>query len=137
MENPIKMDDLGVPLFLETPKYNIPVPWMLWIYEVVVSVSSYLTIIHPHTEPRLTPVHITHRNHRIKHQVWGAKKTTPPKIIANLKMQPIIKCQLQGLLGFFLILLRFLSKNLNRNPFFKAAKSLINIMNMPSAIKQR
>ena len=23
MENPIKMDDLGVPLFLETPIYNI------------------------------------------------------------------------------------------------------------------
>ena len=22
MENPIKMDDLGVPLFLETPKYD-------------------------------------------------------------------------------------------------------------------
>ena len=22
MENPIKMDDLGVPLFLETPKYS-------------------------------------------------------------------------------------------------------------------
>ena len=22
MENPIKMDDLGVPLFLETPKYK-------------------------------------------------------------------------------------------------------------------
>ena len=22
MENPTKMDDLGVPLFLETPKYN-------------------------------------------------------------------------------------------------------------------
>ena len=24
MENPIKMDDLGVPLFLETPMYHIP-----------------------------------------------------------------------------------------------------------------
>ena len=24
MENPIKMDDLGVPLFLETPKYKHP-----------------------------------------------------------------------------------------------------------------
>ena len=24
MENPIKMDDLGVPLFLETPKYGCP-----------------------------------------------------------------------------------------------------------------
>ncbi len=23
MENPIKMDDLGVPLFLETPIYNV------------------------------------------------------------------------------------------------------------------
>ena len=27
MENPIKMDDLGVPLFLETPKYL----WNLWL----------------------------------------------------------------------------------------------------------
>ena len=26
MENPIKMDDLGVPLFLETPKYR----WNWW-----------------------------------------------------------------------------------------------------------
>ncbi len=24
MENPIKMDDLGVPLFLETPIYRVP-----------------------------------------------------------------------------------------------------------------
>ena len=24
MENPIKMDDLGVPLFLETPMYSLP-----------------------------------------------------------------------------------------------------------------
>ena len=24
MENPVKMDDLGVPLFLETPNINLP-----------------------------------------------------------------------------------------------------------------
>ena len=29
MKNPIKMDDLGVPLFLETAKYT-KVPWILW-----------------------------------------------------------------------------------------------------------
>ncbi len=28
MENPIKMDDLGVPLFLETPKWS-PVQWFV------------------------------------------------------------------------------------------------------------
>ena len=28
MENPIKMDDLGVPLFLETPIYH-PTVWLL------------------------------------------------------------------------------------------------------------
>ena len=27
METPIKMDDLGVPLFLETPTYEIPLFW--------------------------------------------------------------------------------------------------------------
>ena len=29
MENPIKMDDLGVPLFLETPTYDIFQPFKL------------------------------------------------------------------------------------------------------------
>ena len=31
MENPIKMDDLGVPLFSETPKYP-PLPKAIWNY---------------------------------------------------------------------------------------------------------
>ena len=33
MENPIKMDDLGVPLFLETPIYIYIIIFLLWIYE--------------------------------------------------------------------------------------------------------
>ena len=28
MENPIKMDDLGVPLFLETPKCQCAISWV-------------------------------------------------------------------------------------------------------------
>ncbi len=31
MENPIKMDDLGVPLFLETPTYILLIHWCLFI----------------------------------------------------------------------------------------------------------
>ena len=40
MENPIKMDDLGVPLFLETPIYKTPEliltvkPVVLWKYRL-------------------------------------------------------------------------------------------------------
>ena len=32
MENPIKMDDLGVPLFLETPIYDMIYPIDIYIY---------------------------------------------------------------------------------------------------------
>ena len=32
MENPIKMDDLGVPLFLETPIYNIYILHIIILY---------------------------------------------------------------------------------------------------------
>ena len=39
MENPIKMDDLGVPLFLETPiwdpQFNMPDIHNLTIYEAI------------------------------------------------------------------------------------------------------
>ena len=30
MENPIKMDDLGVPLFLETPRYQQNTLYLAW-----------------------------------------------------------------------------------------------------------
>ena len=36
MENPIKIDDLGVPLFLETPKYGIEVRKSFLVTKVVI-----------------------------------------------------------------------------------------------------
>ena len=35
MENPIKMDDLGVPLFLETPKQPCLFPKKSWLTEIL------------------------------------------------------------------------------------------------------
>ena len=35
MENPIKMDDLGVPLFLETPMYNLSSSGFHWSLNVL------------------------------------------------------------------------------------------------------
>ena len=32
-ENPINMDDLGVPLFLETPIDCCPLPWQMKVYK--------------------------------------------------------------------------------------------------------
>ena len=46
MENPIKMDDLGVPLFLETPISDY-IPWikqwiqMVWIHHLKIETSSH------------------------------------------------------------------------------------------------
>ena len=39
MENPIKMDDLGVPLFLETPRWKIP-EGLVWVDFSLVSEFS-------------------------------------------------------------------------------------------------
>ena len=38
MENPIKMDDLGVPLFLETPKSNDNIRF--WVTEATTTTTS-------------------------------------------------------------------------------------------------
>ena len=32
MENPVKMDDLGVPLFLETPIYGLVWFGLVWLF---------------------------------------------------------------------------------------------------------
>ena len=48
MENPIKMDDLGVPLFLETPIYEIEPAWNL---KNDGAISSSWIIFHSEGEP--------------------------------------------------------------------------------------
>ncbi len=41
MENPIRMDDLGVPLFLETPKCLVWVEVFFWVDWKSANVSVY------------------------------------------------------------------------------------------------
>ena len=46
MENPIKMDDLGVPLFSETPKYSQKTSKTLCISGALMQPSKILMILH-------------------------------------------------------------------------------------------
>ena len=79
MENPIKMDDLGVPLFLETPKWFL-CPWILYI-ELVICDGSLLMLVlglQQHDRPPVPVISVPGNWQKFSSMKFQGPETTCP-----------------------------------------------------------
>ena len=84
MENPIKMDDLGVPLFLDTPKY-----WTLnlfnWSAEFCLTACFFWLMLVSRRQQTAEPVCWTWTN---KHTSWESKEPPPQGHVYPQEIRP-------------------------------------------------